>query len=83
MKCVIIDLSNKEVLGFMDKEFLTNVCVRMILILCAAGITTLFYNNTLAWNFNLPNIGFLEFVLGFWAMRFCKVAIFNVISKDP
>lgn len=73
----------KEDLGFMKNDTFVTFLVRVILVFLAAATTTLFYNNTIAWNFNLPNIGFWEFVLGIWTIRFCKVAIWGSVKKDP
>lgn len=66
----------------MDKDFISSLTVRILLIFCASALVSLFYNNTIAWNFNLPNIGFWEFVLGFWAARFSVVAIYKSLSSD-
>ena len=66
----------------MDSDFISNLLVRIFLIFCAAGLVSLFYNNTIAWNFNLPTIGFWEFVLGFWAARFSVIAIYNSLTSD-
>jgi len=67
----------------MWKSLFTNLAARAIIILLAAALMTPFYNNTLAWNWNLPPLGFWEIVFGLWALRFCKSAIWNDIEKDP
>jgi hypothetical protein len=66
----------------MDSDFISTILVRIFLIFIAAALVSLFYNNTIAWNFNLPTIGFWEFVLGFWAMRFSVVAIYKSLTPD-
>jgi len=67
----------------MKSKFLENVTIRTILILMASALLAWFYNGTIAWNFNLPNIGFWEFFLGMWAIRICRCAICNFIDDDP
>lgn len=66
----------------MWEEFWEPICIRVIMILIAAAITTLFYNNTIAWNFNLPTLRFWEIALGIVSGRCLKCAIYNSVKKS-
>lgn len=56
--------------------------VRIVMLFFAAIPTCLFYNNSLAWNFNLPTFSYWEIVLGLLSGYMMKALFFHSISDD-
>lgn len=54
--------------------------VRIVMLFLSAIPTCLFYNNSIAWNFNLPTFSYLEIVLGLLSGYMIKALFFHNIE---
>lgn len=55
--------------------------VRIVMLFLTAVPTCLFYNNTLAWNFNWPNFSYWEILLGLLSGYMIKALFLHPIKE--